>query len=105
MQTFNSSWRASSCPKFAQDASEKRRKHTEEFVVVTGATGGVGAKVVAQLLADGKNVRAVVRDPSKAEKLLVSSSTHCRVSWLPISHTPKIHEASLSKRDLVLYAG
>lgn len=38
--------------------------------VVTGATGGLGRRVVARLLARGKHVRAVARDPSKASELL-----------------------------------
>jgi uncharacterized protein YbjT (DUF2867 family) len=42
------------------------------WVVVTGATGGVGSRVVAKLLSRGRNVRAVVRDPGKAKALLVS---------------------------------
>lgn len=38
--------------------------------VVTGATGGLGRRVVARLLAQGKHVRAVARDPAKAQELL-----------------------------------
>lgn len=38
--------------------------------VVTGATGGLGRRVVARLLARGKHVRAVARDPVKASELL-----------------------------------
>jgi len=45
---------------------------TRQWVVVTGATGGVGSRVVRKLLASGQNVRAIVRDPGKARKLLVS---------------------------------
>jgi uncharacterized protein YbjT (DUF2867 family) len=39
-------------------------------VLVTGATGGVGSRVVAQLLAKGKRVRALVRDLPKAREML-----------------------------------
>lgn len=39
-------------------------------VLVTGATGGVGSRVVAGLLAKGKRVRALVRDVPKAKKML-----------------------------------
>lgn len=39
-------------------------------VLVTGATGGVGKRVVGKLLAGGKHVRALVRDKEKATKLL-----------------------------------
>lgn len=39
-------------------------------VLVTGATGGVGKRVVAQLLARGRRVRALVRDAAKARELL-----------------------------------
>lgn len=41
-------------------------------VLVTGATGGVGKRVVQQLLAKGRRVRALVRDVDKAKSLLVS---------------------------------
>lgn len=39
-------------------------------VLVTGATGGVGRRVVARLLAEGRRVRALVRDVGKARQLL-----------------------------------
>ncbi|WIA33798.1 hypothetical protein OEZ86_006910 [Tetradesmus obliquus] len=41
-------------------------------VLVTGATGGVGKRVVQQLLAQGRVVRALVRDVDKAKQLLGS---------------------------------
>jgi uncharacterized protein YbjT (DUF2867 family) len=37
------------------------------MILVTGATGTVGREVVAQLLAAGEKVRALSRDPSKAQ--------------------------------------
>jgi uncharacterized protein YbjT (DUF2867 family) len=40
-------------------------------VLVAGATGGVGKRVVQQLLAGGRCVRALVRDVAKARSLLV----------------------------------
>ena len=39
-------------------------------VLVTGATGGLGRRVVARLLAKGEAVRAVARDPAKAATML-----------------------------------
>lgn len=39
-------------------------------VLVTGATGGVGKRVVAQLLRRGRRVRALVRDADKGRALL-----------------------------------
>lgn len=39
--------------------------------MVTGATGGVGKRVVQLLLARGRRVRALVRDVAKARELLV----------------------------------
>src|SRR5205809_488326 len=36
-------------------------------ILVTGATGTVGGQVVEQLAKRGANVRALVRDPSKAK--------------------------------------
>lgn len=41
-----------------------------DVVLVTGATGGVGRRVVARLLAAGRRVRALVRDVPKAQELL-----------------------------------
>ncbi|PNH08398.1 hypothetical protein TSOC_005030 [Tetrabaena socialis] len=40
------------------------------IIMVTGATGGVGRRVVARLLAAGKHVRALVRDVDKAKAML-----------------------------------
>src|SRR5258708_35962080 len=37
------------------------------LILVTGATGTVGSQVVKQLAATGQRVRALVRDPKKAE--------------------------------------
>jgi len=42
-------------------------------VLVTGATGGVGKRVVERLLAKGVRVRALVRDVTKAKELLVDA--------------------------------
>jgi uncharacterized protein YbjT (DUF2867 family) len=39
------------------------------MILVTGATGTVGSEVVRQLNAAGQKVRALVRDPAKAEKI------------------------------------
>ena len=36
-------------------------------ILVTGATGTVGRRVVEQLLERGEHVRAVTRDPARAE--------------------------------------
>lgn len=41
-----------------------------DVILVTGATGGVGKRVVARLLAAGRRVRALVRDVPKARELL-----------------------------------
>lgn len=40
-------------------------------VLVAGATGGVGKRVVGLLLAEGRRVRALVRDLDKARSMLV----------------------------------
>jgi uncharacterized protein YbjT (DUF2867 family) len=41
-------------------------------LLFAGATGGVGKRVVQQLLSQGRVVRALVRDVEKAKQLLVS---------------------------------
>lgn len=43
------------------------RESTEGIVLVTGATGTVGRQVVAELLRRGHSVRALTRDPAKAD--------------------------------------
>ena len=40
------------------------------MIVVTGATGNVGSSVVRSLLEHGEKVRAFVRDPAKAQRML-----------------------------------
>lgn len=42
-----------------------------DVVLVVGATGGVGSRVVRALLQEGTTVRALVRDVAKATELLV----------------------------------
>eukprot|EP00199_Chlamydomonas_sp_CCMP681_P001464 CAMPEP_0119103538 /NCGR_PEP_ID=MMETSP1180-20130426/1956_1 /TAXON_ID=3052 ORGANISM="Chlamydomonas cf sp, Strain CCMP681" /NCGR_SAMPLE_ID=MMETSP1180 /ASSEMBLY_ACC=CAM_ASM_000741 /LENGTH=608 /DNA_ID=CAMNT_0007088073 /DNA_START=1 /DNA_END=1827 /DNA_ORIENTATION=- len=42
----------------------------EGTILVTGATGGMGRRVVSKLLLAGKKVRALVRDVDKAKQLL-----------------------------------
>ena len=41
----------------------------ERRILVAGATGGVGTKIVSQLLEQGRPVRVLVRDEDKAAKL------------------------------------
>src|SRR5437763_5274381 len=40
------------------------------MILVTGATGKVGSDLVERLVTDGQAVRALVRDPEKAAKML-----------------------------------
>jgi uncharacterized protein YbjT (DUF2867 family) len=49
--------------------TEKRRK-TMKKVLVTGATGNVGSRVILELLERGVPVRALVRDQGKASEML-----------------------------------
>ena len=48
------------------------QRFQDTVVLVTGATGGLGKRVVQRLLLQGRHVRALVRDVSKAKQLLVS---------------------------------
>ena len=59
----------------SQGAAEAQNPaHTGGWVIVTGATGGVGKRVIARLLRQGKKIRAVVRDAGKATAMLVHPS-------------------------------
>ena len=53
--------------------SERSHSKREMTILVAGATGGVGKRVTAKLLADGYRVRALVRDREAAQKLLGES--------------------------------
>lgn len=60
----------------------------------TGATGGVGKRVVERLLQSGKHVRALARDVAKARTLLVRMTRHWfsaydRVSIKTVSNSIK----------------
>ena len=50
----------------------------------SGATGGVGKRVVEVLLQQGRAVRALVRDEQKGKSLLVGICSCCMAasSWL-----------------------
>jgi uncharacterized protein YbjT (DUF2867 family) len=50
--------------------SSKQTQQSEQVVLVAGATGGVGKRVVSRLLGRGYKVRALVRDGKKAKKVL-----------------------------------
>jgi uncharacterized protein YbjT (DUF2867 family) len=47
--------------------STELERTERQMILVTGATGTVGREVVAQLLQAGQRVRALTRDPSKAQ--------------------------------------
>ena len=47
---------------------EEEQIMSKPLILVTGATGTVGSEVVRQLAATGQRVRALVRDPKKAER-------------------------------------
>src|SRR5260370_28140470 len=46
---------------------EEEQIMSKPLILVTGATGTVGSEVVKQLAVTGQRVRALVRDPKKAE--------------------------------------
>eukprot|EP00877_Chromochloris_zofingiensis_P004047 jgi/Chrzof1/13643/Cz08g05160.t1 len=51
-------------------AAAQQQSSEEGVILVTGATGGVGKRVVQRLLGQGRRVRALVRDVNKAKQLL-----------------------------------
>ncbi|MDY6804478.1 MAG: CIA30 family protein [Cyanobacteriota bacterium] len=48
----------------------KQKEETSSVVLVAGATGGVGKRVVSRLVRQGYKVRALVRDRKRAKKIL-----------------------------------
>lgn len=48
----------------------KQKSEASQVVLVAGATGGVGKRVVARLLKRGYKVKALVRDSKRAKKIL-----------------------------------
>lgn len=69
----NGAGRGSSSSTTARHASES--SSTRAPVLVVGATGRVGRKVVQQLLAQDRPVRALVRDPKKAQQIFGAATT------------------------------
>jgi len=57
-----------------------REREAENVVIVAGATGGVGKRVVTLLLNQGRHVRALVRDVEKAKSLYAPVIEHGRSS-------------------------
>jgi hypothetical protein len=55
-----------------EEPSSNRQGRGQELVLLTGATGGVGKRVVDELRKRGVRVRAMVRSLEKAQKLLGS---------------------------------
>jgi len=51
------------------DAPKPDKASSDSWVMVAGATGGVGKRVVSQLLKKGRKVRALVRDLDKANAM------------------------------------
>jgi len=60
-------------------------------ILVTGATGNVGGKVVKQLAAAGFKVRAAVRNPSKAENLKSANVELAQLDYSkPVTYAPAL---------------
>lgn len=55
---------------------QESSKVSSMFVMVVGGTGGVGQLVVAKLLDRGVKIRALIRDPKKAESLFGKQDTN-----------------------------
>ncbi|MEL6928436.1 MAG: NAD(P)H-binding protein, partial [Cyanobacteria bacterium J06600_6] len=56
--------------KLWQNSPSKSHKQAKMTILVAGATGGVGKRVVQQLLERGYHVRALVRDLERAKAIL-----------------------------------
>jgi uncharacterized protein YbjT (DUF2867 family) len=69
----------------SETSSNNQQQQLPGVTLVTGATGGVGRRVVALLLARGCRVRCLVRDVPKAQKLLsgVSAAPGAVLELLP----------------------
>jgi nucleoside-diphosphate-sugar epimerase len=48
------------------------------MILITGATGTVGSEVVRRLSAEGVRVRAVTRDPAKADTIRLPNGSRLR---------------------------
>ena len=58
-------------PRSASGAAPSVEVPIDTIFLIAGATGGVGKRVTARLLAAGKHVRALVRDLDKGKAMLV----------------------------------
>ena len=58
--------------------SEPQNDNSSRLVAVAGGTGFVGRHIVSALVASGYRVRALVRDPEKASKVLPAGVEHVR---------------------------
>ncbi|KZP00298.1 NAD dependent epimerase/dehydratase [Calocera viscosa TUFC12733] len=78
---------------------------TLEVVLVTGATGFLGAATVLDLLQRGYRVRAVARSQSKADQFSVPPETRDRIQWftIPDLATPGAFDAALQDVDYVIH--
>ncbi|MDP6906914.1 MAG: NAD-dependent epimerase/dehydratase family protein [Candidatus Thalassarchaeaceae archaeon] len=83
----------------------------EEIVLVTGAAGFIGSHVVRELLANGKKVRATVRDPVNAKFLLdLPSSENLEIVKMDLLDRASVSSAVVGCEDVIhcaaaLYAG
>ncbi|MFM9940391.1 MAG: NAD-dependent epimerase/dehydratase family protein [Hyphomicrobiaceae bacterium] len=68
-------------------------------ILVTGATGALGQRVVARLVAEGHAVRLVTRRPFRADAVLGRHAT-C-IEWHPLSEP--LPEAALADLDAIVH--
>jgi uncharacterized protein YbjT (DUF2867 family) len=68
------------------------------LVLVAGATGGIGQLTVGRLVEQGIPVRALTRNPQKAEQLFArqESATDLRPTQIQITQGDTLHAATLS---------
>jgi uncharacterized protein YbjT (DUF2867 family) len=80
-------------PFLKKKPSQRSLEQSMDLILVVGATGGVGKRVVQSLLANNYSVRALVRDAERAKTILPESVELFEADiTIPETITPKLFE-------------